>query len=75
MNFIAEARKKAKLTQAEVAEQLGVSTGTVAAWELLPIKGHSFHLTRLDEVARVLKVNKKDLMAWWLDMQLEEKAS
>lgn len=75
VNFIAEARERVGLSQVELAEKLGVAPSTVAGWELLPDSGHSFRLARLDDVARVLKVSKKDLLAWWMEMQLEEKAS
>lgn len=70
MNFIALAREKAGLSQAELAEKLDVSTGTVAAWELLPDRdaGHNFKLSRLTKVAKALKVSRRDLLNWWMEM-------
>lgn len=70
MNFIAEARKKAGLSQADLAKRLDVSTGTVAAWELLPAdKGHSFRLAKLTDIAKALKVRESDLLKWWMEME------
>ncbi len=70
MNFIAASRKRAKLSQAALAKKLGVSTGTVAAWELLPENtGHSFKLTRLPKVAKALQVKEADLLRWWMEME------
>ncbi len=70
MNFIADARKRAGLSQAALAKLLKVSTGTVAAWELLPEDtGHSFKLARLPKVAKALQVNEADLLRWWMQME------
>lgn len=70
MNFIAAARKKRKLSQAELAELLGVSSGTVAAWELLPGEnGHSFRLAKLPDIAKALRVKESDLERWWMEME------
>lgn len=58
---IAAARAKAKLSQAELAERLGVSSGTVAAWELED--GHGFRLKRLPKIAEALGVTVAELVA------------
>jgi len=59
MNFgkaIVSARKKAGLSQVDLAKKLDVATGTVAGWELGPGKenGHGFPLHRLDDIANAL---------------------
>jgi transcriptional regulator with XRE-family HTH domain len=70
VNFIAAARKKVGLSQVALAEKLGVSTGTVAAWELLPNEsGHSFRLVRLTDLARALRVKEAELLKWWMEME------
>lgn len=70
MNFIAVAREKAGLSQAALADKLGVSTGTVAAWELLPKEnGHSFRLVRLGDIAKAIHVKEADLLEWWMEME------
>lgn len=57
---IAAARAKAGISQVEFAERLGVSTGTVAAWELAEIEGsegHGFRMERLPEIAKALGIS------------------
>lgn len=56
------ARKKAGLSQAELAERLGVSPGTVAGWESTGEHAHGIRLTRIHQVARVLKVDVAELL-------------
>ena len=67
MNFgkaILTAREKAGISQAELAERLGVSTGTVAAWELTRKKeqGHGFRIDRLTEIAEALGISVGELV-------------
>ncbi len=55
---VAELRKAAKLTQADLAEKVGVGVETISRLE----RGASIPpLDRLDKVARVLSVGLKDL--------------
>jgi transcriptional regulator with XRE-family HTH domain len=57
---IAKARKARGLSQAELAKILGVSAGTVAAWETAR---HGVRLGRLSEVAQALHVDVAELVA------------
>ena len=51
------------MSQAALAEKLGVSTGTVAAWELDGKDGgHGFRLDRLPEIANALGVSISELV-------------
>lgn len=66
MNFgraIAAARAKANLSQADLADRLDVSTGTVAAWELGADEGgHGFRMERLPKIAEALGVTVSELV-------------
>ncbi len=59
---IAAARAKAGISQVEFAERLGVSTGTVAAWELDHAGGHGFRIDRLPEIAKALGITITELV-------------
>ncbi len=63
---LVEARSKKGCSQADVADELDVSTGTVAGWES-ETKGHRFKLSRLDAVAAAYGIRPKILLAWWLE--------
>lgn len=60
---LAAARKKAGLSQAGLAEKLGVSAGTVAGWETEGEHAHGMRVDRLKEVAKVLGVEIAELVA------------
>ncbi len=57
---IREARDALKLSQADVAEQLKVSTGTVAGWELGDFRPR---FKKLRAIAKVLRLSHADLIA------------
>lgn len=59
-NAIKTARKRAGLSQVQLAQKLGVSPSTVAAWEL---GTHSMRTARLQQVARALGVKVSKLLA------------
>lgn len=63
---IVAARKKAEMSQAELARKLGVSTGTIAGWELDDTAGnphgHGFRLDRLPKIAKALGVTVDELV-------------
>ncbi len=60
---LVSARKKAGMTQAELAKRLRVSTGTVAGWETQSEYGHGLRPRNLKAVARVLKLDYHELVA------------
>lgn len=65
---LAEARKKAKRTQADIAKILDVSLGTVGGWESSDEEyGHRFRLSKLDAVAAAYKVDPRTLLDWYLE--------
>lgn len=57
---IAKARKARGLTQAELAKIVGVSPGTVAAWET---SRHGVRVGRVREVAKALGLDVAELVA------------
>lgn len=60
---IAAARARAKLSQADLARKLKVSTGTVAAWEIDETEsGHGFRIERLPKIAEALGVSVAELV-------------
>lgn len=60
---LVEARKKAGLSQADLAKKLGVSRGTVAGWEISGEHSHGMRVERLAQVAKVLGVDLAELLA------------
>jgi len=56
---LARARKRAGLSQADLAALLKVSTGTVGGWE---VGRHAIESARLKQVARVLQVDVEELL-------------
>lgn len=66
MNFrsrLAAARKRAGLSQAELAKKLGVSAGTVGSWEGKSDSAHGMRIERLHEVASALGCSVEELVA------------
>jgi transcriptional regulator with XRE-family HTH domain len=57
------ARKRAGLSQADLAAKLGVSPGTVAGWESAGEHAHGMRLDRVAEVAKALGVEVAELIA------------
>lgn len=57
---LVNARKKADLSQAQLAKLLDVSTGTVAGWET---GAHGIQIGRVGQVAKILKLKPSDLIA------------
>jgi transcriptional regulator with XRE-family HTH domain len=60
---LVEARKKAGLTQAQVAKRAGVSRGTVGSWETEEDYSHGIRVDRLEKVARAYKTTVAELIA------------
>lgn len=60
---LAEARKRAGLSQAGLAKKLGVSAGTVGGWETTGKHAHGMRMQRIRRVARVLKTTVAELVA------------
>lgn len=59
-SVIKQAREKIGLSQVQLAEKLGVSPSTVAAWEL---GTHDVRTSRLPQLARVLRTPVAKLLA------------
>jgi transcriptional regulator with XRE-family HTH domain len=59
---IAAARKRLKLSQAQLAEKLGVSPGTVGSWESDAGHAHGIRKKRLVQVAKILGLEVTDLL-------------
>lgn len=60
---LARARKRAGLTQRELAKRLGISPATVAGWETAnDAIQHGIRKDRLVEVARILKLDVLELL-------------
>lgn len=57
---LAAARKRAGLTQAQLAKKIGRSAGTVAGWET---NRNSARMANLVKVAKVLKTTVAELLA------------
>lgn len=57
---IKAAREKAGLSQAQLADKLGVSPSTVAGWELAD---HGVRFARLKEIAKATGIDVSELVA------------
>jgi transcriptional regulator with XRE-family HTH domain len=57
------ARKRAGLSQAELAKKLKVSAGTVAGWETEGDHAHGMRVSRVRQVAKVLGIDVTELLA------------
>lgn len=58
--FLKKAREKKGWSQAQLAEKLGVSAGTVGSWE--SGSGHGMRVERMRQVAAILDVKLIELM-------------
>lgn len=65
---IRDARDRLGISQAELAERLGLSTGTVAGWELAAYRPR---MNRLRSISKVLRVPYAEL----LDLAIKEAAA
>lgn len=60
---LTKARKRLDLSQADVADQVGVSAGTVAGWETESEHHHGIRMQLVPKVAEVLKLSPKTILA------------
>lgn len=60
---LAAARKRAGLSQADLAKRLGVSAGTVGSWEGKSDSAHGMRMDRLHAVAKALGCSVEELVA------------